>query len=144
MSLGKDENSFEILTLIAATFFLQSAGILFRSTNHSSNPTKIQIKLNRFEFKRLEHAYWDCALPPRREKVMSMGRLRTSSCLCIFTKDQFYLSPKCFFTSIRFLLVKTKEKRINSQGSLIEYTEANRINLLWSVIYGFWWNQGPY
>jgi hypothetical protein len=39
--LGSVENSFEIRALIAAKRFRQSAGIRFRSANHSSNENEI-------------------------------------------------------------------------------------------------------
>lgn len=40
MSLGSAANDVEIFALTAAIRFLQSAGILFRSTSHSVNSTK--------------------------------------------------------------------------------------------------------
>lgn len=119
ISLGKEENSFKILTLITATLFLQSAGILFRSTNHSSNSTKLKSNEDnnhqrRFEsneenekkkpkrYKNLKFRVLvidSSALPPRREKVISIGRFWTSSCDGIFFRLTFHafweiLSPK--------------------------------------------------
>lgn len=83
---GSEGNTDEIRDLIAFRRFLQSWGILFRSTSHSSknnqqileNQQNKSVKMIRNKYNGAKRKIKQNKAPPRRPNAMSMGRFWSS------------------------------------------------------------------